>query len=175
MQTTRTTLLAGIGAWNGKDTKVLETLFEDQRDAPDVPAELVHLCGDAALQRGATWLLKHHLERADAPLSAALTRRHLAQLAGIEDWQAKLHILQYLDRLDLPEDAEPELSAFVEEALLSARTLVRAWGYSGLAVLARRFPHRRETTRQLLTSAKTSETTGSVKVRIRKALELLSA
>lgn len=168
-------LEAELAAWDGKDTGVLEALFRKKQRDREFLQSLITACNTQGLQRGATWLLKHHLERADAPLSAALTRRHLAQLAGIEDWQAKLHVLQYLDRLDLPEDAEPELLAFVEEALLSARTLVRAWGYSGLAVLARRFPHRRETTRQLLTSAKTSETAGSVKVRIRKALELLSA
>ncbi len=167
-------LRTNVSEWNGKDTAVLERLFNARSGDPEFLPELVQLCSDTDLQRGATWLLKHFLEKKGRSLSAALTRTHLAQLPHIGDWQARLHVLQYLEHLDLQANAEKPVSDFLETTLTSDNKFVRAWAWYGLAVLAHNFPRRAEHTVQRLTGEIARETAGSVKVRIRKALKLLT-
>lgn len=164
-----------LAAWDGKDTVFLEGLFQENQDDRGFLQSLVAACNTQDLQRGATWLLKRHFDNKGAPLSQKQTNAHIGQFAGFEDWQAKLHVLQYLEHLDLADDAETPLSGFLNETLQSDQKFVRAWTYWGLAVLAQRFPDRARKTRQLLTEAQTRETAASVKVRIRKALDLLPA
>jgi len=164
------TELAGL---DGKDTTVLEKLYRDKAGDPDFPQSLITACNTQDLQRGATWLLKRHFDNKGAPLSQKQTSAHIGHLAGIEDWQAKLHVLQYLEHLVLPDDTEAPVSDFLNGAIRSEQKFVRAWAYSGLAVLARRFPDRIERTRQRLAEAYARETAASVKVRVRKALEKL--
>jgi len=162
-----------LAAWDGKDTAILEKLFRENSGDQEFLPFLVGSCDKRDLQRGATWLIKHHFDRRGAPLSADLTRLHVAQFAGFHDWQARLHVLQYLEHLDLPDDAEAPVSDFLNETRHSDQKFVRAWTYWGLAVLAQRFPDRARKTGQLLAEAQTRETAASVKVRIRKALDLL--
>ncbi|MCK7614406.1 hypothetical protein [Roseibium sediminicola] len=164
---------AELAVWDGKDTAFLEALFRKNHDNSDFLESLIIACNTQRLQRGATWLLKQYFDQRGTPLPADLSRAHIGQFAGIEDWQAKLHVLQYLEHLDLADDAEAPLSDFLNETLQSDQKFVRAWSYWGLAVLAHRFPDRTRKTGQLLAEAQTRETAASVKVRIRKALDLL--
>jgi len=168
-------LRAIVSEWDGNDTAVLEKLFDARCGDPEFLPELVQLCSCAELQRGATWLLKHHFDRNGPALPAALMEDHLAQFQTIEDWQARLHVLQYLEQLDVPEDAERPLSDFVETSLKSEKKFVRAWAWYGLAVLAHSYPGRIDKTVQRLTREYAQETAGSVKVRIRKALKMLGS
>ena len=140
---------------------------------PEFQAHLVDLCSIADCQRGATWLLKHDLGQTKASLPDDLSQRHLSTIHQILHWEARLHILQYLERLSLPETAKSDLSRFVEEAISADNKLVRAWGFYGLAILAVRFPDLAVNARRVLQQAQSTETAGSVKVRIRKGLEKL--
>ncbi len=162
-----------IGQWDGKSPKPLEELFEECRANPAFPESLVDLCETSGMQTGATWLLKRHFDSGGPPLSDALEARHLAGLASFHGWEAKLHVLQYLEHLKIPEEARQHLTVFLRDAGTADNRFVRAWAYHGLALLACRFPDERARSRDILERAQAVETAGSIKVRIRKALARL--
>ncbi|MES0812585.1 hypothetical protein ABLO27_24040 [Roseibium sp. SCPC15] len=160
-------------SWDGKLTKPLEDAFAAYRSDPGFLNSLIGLSENESCERASTWLLKHHFDTKGERLSIDQSRKHLAILPHIRHWEAKLHVLQYLEQLELPVEAETTLNDFLTEALASENKLVRAWAYYGLATLACRFPSRKMSALELLTSAQERETAGSIKVRIRKALKKL--
>ena len=162
-----------LSDWDGKDTGFLERLFHDEAGNPDFLGSLVALAALEESQRGATWLLKHHFDARGAALPQDLTRNHLSQLIDIDDWQTRLHVLQYLEHLDLSEGSKTVLSEFVETSLRSDRTFVRAWAWYALAILVAGYPEERDDTLRRLREAQATETAGSAKVRIRKAIAKL--
>ena len=163
-----------LSDWDAKRTEPLEAAFRKFHSDPEFLQSLVDLCEVTSCQSGATWLLKHHFDTTGTPMTPALTGKHLSTLHRIEHWEAELHIFQYLERLDIPADAEDTLDAFVENALSSKNKLVRAWAFYGLAVVATRFSAKKTLAFETLTAAQAVEPAASVKVRIRKALEKLS-
>lgn len=168
------TLHKVLSNWDGKDTRFLERLFHDEAGNPGFLKSLVTLSAREESQRGATWLLKHHFDIRAQPLSPELSQEHIACVADTEDWQTRLHVLQYLEHLDLPVAFRKPASDFVEVSIRSERPFVRAWAWHALSVLAQRFPDQRDETCQRLSEAQETETAGSVKVRIRKALARLN-
>lgn len=171
----RDSLAKSLKDWDGKATAPLEELFADYHEHPGFLVTLVDFCETEELQRGATWLLKHHFDQKGPPLTDGLTRLHINSLPSLRHWDAKLHILQYFEQLRLRDDMEEALGTFVESELSSDNKMVRAWAYYDLAVLARRFPNRKEAAVEILTRAQALETAGSIKVRVRKALAKLKA
>ena len=174
MDVRQNTLAELLDGWDGKDTRELEAVFEEYRKDPAFLADLVHLTDTPTRQQGTTWLLKHHFDTRKTALPADLVAEHISQFPMVQDWQARLHILQYLEHLDLPEDAKATVCTFVDQSLGSDRTFVRAWAWHGLVVLAERYPERRAAALDRLKEAQAAETAGSVKVRIRKALDRLN-
>lgn len=160
--------------WDGKTTAPLEETFADYHEHPGLLVTLIEMCRTLDLQRGATWMLKHHHAQKLQPLSEELTRLHISALPGLLHWEAKLHVLQYLDRLAIPDDQRILVAAFVETECDSENKFVRAWAFYGLATLAEKFPDLRDDVLDKLQAATLHETAGSVKVRVRKALEKLN-
>lgn len=160
-----------LSGWDGKATGPLKTAYETLRNRPELVDYLIELSEHPNCERGATWLLKHAFEQGEPQLSRERSERHLAGISGFGHWETRLHLLQYLDHLTIPDKAGTTLQAFILEALEAENRFLRAWAYSGLALHAERFPaHMREAIDRL-DKAMTQETSGSVKVRIRKALE----
>ncbi|MEM9631913.1 MAG: hypothetical protein AAGA50_11350 [Pseudomonadota bacterium] len=170
----RDSLAKSLKDWDGKATAPLEELFSDYREHPGFLVTLVEFCETEELQRGATWLLKHHHDQKLPPLPEDLTLRHLSALPELLHWEAKLHALQYLDCLIIPDGQRIIACSFVEKETDSENKFVRAWAFYGLATLANRFPDLRDEAWNRLQAAALDETAGSVKVRIRKALEKLN-
>lgn len=160
--------------WDGKTTALLEETFADYHEHPGFIVTLIEMCKTEDLQRGATWMLKHHHDQKLSPLSEDLTRLHLSALPELQHWEAKLHVLQYLDRLTIPDEQRAIACSFVQKETGSENKFVRAWAFFGLATLAARFPDRSAETLKHLFLAQDTEKAGSVKVRIRKAIESLS-
>jgi hypothetical protein len=167
-------LKTSLAAWDGKNTRPLLDLYEAFEHTRDWLGALVQLSCEQDCERGATWLLKHYLE-SGASLPADLTDEHLCHLAPLSHWEARMHVLQYLDRLKLTDTVKTPLHIFIKEAIASDAKLIRAWGYYGFAVLARQFPEFQSEARANLIKAGQIETAGSIKVRLRKALELLKS
>ncbi|MBO6758183.1 MAG: hypothetical protein JJ902_17740 [Roseibium sp.] len=163
-----------LHAWDGKSVSRLQAIYKSAIGLPDLVARLIELCARPETEVGATWLLKHHLERQDLTMTATDSIRVAGLLSDLSDWQAQLHLFQIADRSDMTQGTRPAWEAFIRAGLMSDRKLIRAWSYYALAVLAARFTDLRAEARGILQDAMDQETAGSIKVRLRKALGKLS-
>lgn len=170
----RSLLLKTLAAWDGKSVEILKRLETEHLSAPSYIPDLVALVGDPSAERGATWLLKRRFDQGDAPLAGPLRDRLFDALGGLRHWEAKLHILQCLERIGIPKARRKEAEQFVRDCLESERTLVRAWAYTGFAVLAAEHPAYREEALGVLTEGETKESAGSIRVRLREARRMLA-
>ena len=153
--------------------EVAETLSEGPGRGNGSIGHLVALAAseEAALQTGATWVLKYLAERGVAPRGGEavallqLLRRPLAS-------DALLHLLQTLPQMDLAAELPAGEEGALYRALLrlieSDRGFVRAWAYNGLGLLAARSAALRDEVEALFSLAEKTET-AAVKVRIRHA------
>ncbi|MDE0138271.1 MAG: hypothetical protein OXM57_07155 [bacterium] len=165
MATTLSALSEEIASWDGKSSAILQLTYQCHSDEDGFLATVLEHISDVALQRAATWLLKRHLEDGNS-LSVAACRAVFRGLSVQEHWEAKLHILQCLPYVDIPEDDIVGLEQFLDACLESERKFVRAWAYNGFNELALRFPRYREEVDAMLARAGESES-ASVRARIR--------
>nr|WP_319384747.1 hypothetical protein [uncultured Roseibium sp.] len=163
-----------VCGWDGKSTSALKTAYETFHQQQGFLDHLIDLGDHQSSERGATWLLKHAFTHGEPKLSADRSARHLAALPGLSHWETRLHVLQYLDHLTIPDEAEMLLQAFILDAVEAENRFLRAWAYYALALHAERFPAHQAAAIDRLNEAMTRETAGSVKVRIRKALERIT-
>ena len=160
-----TDLTEELGVWDGKSTAALQSIYLRHRADDDFVATTLVLVADANLQRAATWMLKRHLELGN-PLSARECRSILGSLSVQQDWESKLHLLQCLPYLSIPDEDRVGLEQFLDACVRSDKKFVRAWAYSGYNELALRFPQYREAVDGMLSRAGGSEA-ASVRARIR--------
>ncbi|MCQ3804119.1 MAG: hypothetical protein OXC98_07770 [bacterium] len=162
-------LLEEIASWDNKSATALQSTYERHGDEEDFLATILDHIADVELQRAATWLLKRHLELGNS-LSPGGSRGILRALSDQEHWVSKLHVLQCLPYLDIPEDESIGLEQFLDSCLESDNKFLRAWAYNGFNELALRFPRYREEVDRMLTRAGDSEA-ASVRARIRNILK----
>ena len=163
------TILDEIASWDGKSATALQSTYERHGDEEDFVATVLEHIADVALQRAATWMLKRHLEAGNS-VSAGVSRAILGVLSDQEHWESKLHLLQCLPHLEIPEDESAGLERFLDSCLESDNKFVRAWAYNGFNELALRFPRYREEVNLMLARAIESEA-ASVRARIRTILK----
>ena len=161
----RASLSEEIASWDGKSVAALQSTYERHCDEVCFVATILAHIADVQLQRAATWLLKKHLETGYS-LGAADCRTIFGTLPLQEHWESKLHILQCVSYLDVPEDESAGLEKFLETCLESDNKFVRAWTYNGFNELSLRFPRYRERVDGMLAWASVSEA-ASVRARIR--------
>ncbi len=154
-----------ITAWDGKSADDLEAVYLRHAGDSELVARLIELSGRTELQNGATWLLKRHLERGGR-LGAGEAADLFALASDLQPWEARLHLLQAMQYLRIPDPERPRLEAFVRHCLTDSNKFVRAWAYNGIYELARQYPQYRKEAEQLFEMAMRDEA-ASVKARIR--------
>ena len=163
------TLLDEIASWDNKSVATLQSTYNRHGGNGDFLATILEHIADVELQRAATWLLKRHFEAGNS-LSRGDSRAILGKLSDQEHWESKLHILQCLPYLDIPEDQNIGVERFLDSCLESDNKFLRAWAYNGFNELALRFPRYREEVNLMLTQANQTEA-ASVRARIRNILK----
>lgn len=156
-------------AWDGKKTEPLQAAFEAGQADPEFMPSLVFFLGEETLQPAASWLLKRGVEQGELP-DPALTELLLGFLPICRHWATRLHLLQILPYLTLPQSRKVEVETFVRDAMADKNKFVRAWSYSGFYHLAVCFPEYREALPSLLERG-LAEEAASVKARIRRLLK----
>lgn len=116
-------LLGEARAKYGGDPHYLDALIE------------FSLVSDGHVSSGATWLMKHHLEKGGT-LSNAQADRFIAVHDQLVDWQAKLHFCQSLQFLALEGRAHPGLVDWLNDHLSHEKPFLRAWSLDGLVRVA---------------------------------------
>ncbi|MEM8757695.1 MAG: hypothetical protein AAGF47_07915 [Planctomycetota bacterium] len=169
------TLEQAIRAWDGNSAAAIRAVYADHANDTAFLTDLLEFTGDPELSRGATWLLKHRLEQLDhrdafdAQAVAALCRL----LDRLEDWGASLHVLQCLPYEAVTSRDGDRVARFLDRCLTNRRSMVRAWAYWGYSRLAIRHARYRAEACDLLADAQESENAGSVRIRVRRAIEAL--
>lgn len=159
-----------LNNWDGKSVPFLETIYSVYAAEASFSKTVVELLGSVAhFQKGASWLLKHHLEQGNE-LALDLTRQVYANISVLENWGTRLHILQCMPYLKIDVSAKSEVEVFLKKSIHDENKFVRAWAYNGFYELAKMFPEYRDEALGLLNSALQKEA-ASVQARIRQILE----
>lgn len=161
-------LISDIAAWDKKSVDVIIGIYNRYSVEPEFVAQIVSLTPNEKLQSGSTWLLKHYLERHKQPIAKHLVEAIYLHLDKLSEWEAKLHVLQCIEYLPVPEIYKKGTELFVLENVNSEIKFVRAWAYSGYYQLAKQYPDLRQRVETLLTDALENDRAASVKARIRK-------
>ena len=162
-------LRKAIKAWDMKSSKDIRAVYEQFKEADNFQSDLTNALTDPSLQRGATWLLKHHLEN-QAVLKTSETRSIYQNLGLFTHWESKLHILQSLEYLSIPKEFKATLELFIRPCLKSKKKLLRAWGYHGFYHLNKTFPEYSKETDLLFQNAMLDESP-SVIARIKNLIK----
>ena len=152
--------------WDGKQVDLLKRFYLEWSSRGGFVEHLLEALKGPDTERAASWLIKHHLEH-DQTLDAAEAGRLFACCGSLADWQAQLHVLQTLHWLPIAARDRKRLELFVRTCLSHNKPFVRAWAYSGMDILARRFPALRHEVDAMLSMAMTDEP-ASVRARIRQ-------
>ena len=163
------TLSEEIAPWDGKSAAALQSTYARYCAEEGFVAAVLGHIADVELQRAATWLLKKHLEAGNS-LSASGCRAVFGALPVQDHWESKLHILQCLPYLDIPEHESAGLERFLRACLENDNKFVRAWAYNGFNELSLRFPRYRARVDDMIARAGVSEA-ASVRARIRNILK----
>ena len=158
-----------IREWDGTSIVVLGEIYDRNSAQKMFASDLIFMLSDLALQKGATWLLKRHLETGNSIDEINLSNL-LKRVNELQIWESKLHVLQILPWVEIPAVAKGHVEYFLRRCLPDENKFVRAWAYNGFYELARTFPEYVEETRKIFDIAMRDEAP-SVKARIRNILK----
>lgn len=154
--------------FDGKSKAPLEGFAAATSVDPLLVAELCDFASsnDQKLQAAATWLLKR-LGVTGAQLSPSQAETLMRLLMQETGWQSRLHVLQMIDTLDVPESLASSLLEALALQARGANNFIRAWSIHGAVVLADQHPAYRDRVLDLLAAAE-QDTAASVRARIRR-------
>ncbi len=154
-----------IAAWNGKSAADINVIYNRHLHDPSFISDIIILIEQVPLQKGATWLLKKHLET-DGTLESKDVKRIYELLPKLEHWETKLHILQCIPFMPIANSEKKNVELFLRNCLVDGKKLVRAWAYNGFYELSVQHQAYQAETKQILETAMKDEA-ASVKARIR--------
>ena len=155
-----------IAGWDGKSAEAIGRIYTRHRTDLAFVRNILDYSKVGSLEVGATWLLKRYVEEGGEPDAGAV----YGLVPGLGHWEAKLHVLQCMPRLQVPASQRKTVERFLRDCMADEAKFVRAWAYSGFHAHAAQYPAYRDEARRLLEAALQSEP-ASVKARIRKALK----
>ncbi len=162
-------LQTSILEWDGKSATDIKAIYQAFVTEEGFPEALLSFIEDRALQKGATWLLKHYFEQS-GNLTATQTRQYIASFADMRHWESRLHCFQSIPYVVIAvEDAE-KVHAFIQSGLRDRKKFVKAWAYNALNELALQHPQYQAEADEKLAWALTEEAP-SVRARIRNILQ----
>jgi hypothetical protein len=158
-----------IVSWDGKSSGDIDAIYIRHRNDDSFVSKIIELSRQVGIQKGATWLLKRHLEgshKLEGNEVAAL----LKLMPKLEHWESKLHILQCLPYIRVGRTEKCNVEIFLQKCLVDKNKFVRAWAYNGFYELSLQYPEYKEKTEQFFEMAMRDEAP-SVKARIRNILK----
>ena len=148
----------------GSSAAELEDAFERLGGDRKFLSRMVRCAQNPRLQSGSTWMIKRALERGEAVPD--LSDEILQLLPAMDEWQARLHLLQSIRFLRISSRAKEDLRSELLRLVRDGNNFVRAWAYDGLHRLGSQHPEFAEEAEALCRKALESEAP-SVKARIR--------
>ena len=158
-----------IKQWDGKSAKDIGDIYQRYCNAASFSSIIIGMIDNESLQKGATWLLKHHLEQ-KRQLTTKEIHTVFNTLTKLEPWESKLQILQSLPYLPVQKRDKKKVEVFLRKCLVETNKFVRAWAYNGFYELAVQYPEYQQETQLFLEMAMRDEAP-SVKARIRNIMK----
>ncbi|MDJ0757668.1 MAG: hypothetical protein QNJ45_29305 [Ardenticatenaceae bacterium] len=161
-------LQQALTEWDDKSAADMRTVYSRHLDDDSFTAALIEHIAHEPWQKGATWLLKRHLEEGNklTPQEIEAVYHLMPQLVH---WETRLHILQCIPFMPIAAAEAEIVYVFLQESLRDKVKFVRAWAYGGFFELAAQHPVYAAEAQQLLDKALTEEA-ASVKARIRQIM-----
>ncbi len=160
-----------IAAWDYKTTPAIRAIYGNYSKHPSFVKDIVHLLGGVKTEVGASWLLKHHLDNKGEGLDEKLIDDVYASVTGLSHWGSRLHILQCISRMPIPEHHLENIEEFLRVCLQDTSKFVRAWTYSGIYALAEQYESYKEEAKEMIGEAAQDDPAASVRARCRKLIE----
>lgn len=164
-----TSIEQAIISWDGKSSNDIDVIYNRYSNDDTFISEIINLSQQEALQKGATWLLKHCLEdgRKTEPDEIAAIFKLLSKL---EHWESMLHILQCIQFMKIAKTEKKEVEEFLRKCLTNSNKFVRAWAYHGFYEISIQYPEYKNETKQIFEIAMRDEAS-SIKARIRNIIK----
>ena len=162
-----------LSNWDGKSTDYLGNLYDLIKSDSTFVDQLFDVLAEENLQTAATWLVKHALENG-VLLDQSQTYEFYSNADALATWQARLHLLQIMPMLRVPEELRYKLAKFCRFATEDENKFVRAWGYNGLYELANLYHEFRDGLDVVISSAMETEP-ASIKARLRNIKKNINA
>ena len=162
------TLAQEILAWDGKSAAAIGAVYTRHHRRDGFVAEVIVQLAGADTEKGASWLLKHHLEGGETLKPGQISKIH-RMLPSLSHWESRLHLLQCSQYLPVAKADKLVVERFLRDCLGGNNKFIRAWAYDGLYRLASRYPALSDEVRQLFEMALRDEAP-SVKARIRRLM-----
>lgn len=122
--------------WNGKNVTFLKAVYSEYHQQALFFEKLFNwFCQDEKLQVSTSWLIKYHYDNKGS-ISNDLLQQFFEQLVLPEHWEAQLHLLQLLPKLQIQYSWIPIIEKLVRRGLESPVKFVRAWAIQGLYELS---------------------------------------
>lgn len=146
----------------------LERFYCQNQQKVDFIDNLLELATLPESQKVTTWMIKRFLQDGNdiAPSQHAPI---LDLLQVVHHWEAKLHLLQILQYINIPKSRTEEIRILLMNWIVEKNKFLRAWAYHGLYYLQSGHPQYKEKIIPLLNEVYPKEAP-SVKARIRKLL-----
>jgi len=157
--------------WDGKSADDIQAVFKTYAKRSGFINKIVDLSLEPVYERGSTWLIKAWLESGNK-LDPSQISKVYASLNKLEDWQAKLHVLQSIPYMPISNADSKKVHRFLINSLSNENKFVRAWSYNGLHELSKIHTHYLEEANMFFKLAMRDEAP-SVKARIRNILKNL--
>ncbi len=162
-------LVEAISKLNSHSPADLKVIYADFSEDPGFVASLLTLLVNNNTEIKSSWLLKHYLSCGNQ-LTSQQNSQLFHLLAGLDNWQAQLEILQSLSYMPVQPADRSVVEAFLRRCLASANKFVRAWSYNGFDILAEQYPQYRAEVDLFFEMAMNDEA-ASVKARIRNIVK----
>lgn len=156
-----------IAAFDGKHVAPLEDFATTLERSDAALDALIGKCGsgDEAAQTAASWIVKRLLERGARPTLDVLDR-FVTAMAGVDGWEARLHLAQSIQWLDPSEAQALNAAAILVRWFESDSKFLRAWACDGLWRLGARHSCLRDEARRIASLA-AADPAASVRARAR--------
>jgi hypothetical protein len=166
---------ADFAQFDGRALSILSEIHVRYKDMPgywdDIAARFS--APDDTTQSGATWIWLDHLKTGH-PSHVIPAQTIALHLPHISYWSAILHILQGLDKIDLPDDSHSAFHTFIQPNLSHKRPFIRAWALHALCVLAQQNASYTTAAQTALAQAR-NDPAASVKARAKQTAKLLDS
>ena len=115
--------------------EALHGLLDQYEGDAEFMARLLRCARDPELESASTWLILNFLRRNGA-CNVQQSSELVSLLPVVEGWQARLHVLQSVSKLQIPLSLKDDLYDWLLRLIQDKNNFVRAWTYDGLFRLA---------------------------------------